>query len=99
MNNNKKHFEKKLEKYLKGRIEKGIAQGSKNEYFTLDRVTEKVATLYMQEQMDKAIKSVRRKANISGIKGLCSKDDVIALLKKIKNEKFEIPREVYPITK
>lgn len=83
------------QKYLKGRIDPGIAKGSQNEYFILDRTVENVATMYAHELLNKAIANIRKKSAINGIKGLCAKADVIKSLKSLKENKFEIPHECY----
>jgi len=83
-----RHDKSKAVKYMAERLCEGGDCTAKSQMFLIAGAVEKVATMYAQEQFDRAINRIRKQANINGIKGLCAKEDVLTALKNIRNEEF-----------
>jgi len=81
---------KKSEKYFVERICMGGDCTAKSQKFIYAPAAQTAASMFSSEVLDMAIKRVNRGANINGIKGLCAKKDVIAILKELQKEKFSI---------
>lgn len=75
------------EKYFEQRLCMGGDCTAKSQQFLFEGAAKEVASLFCQEQINKAIRKIQR-LSINGIKGLVGKSDVIKIMNEIKKEKF-----------